>query len=75
MRIEQVNGRYLLCGYILPVDKIKVGQVWAPASGTDREVVVIKVNGDWVTYAGIEQPVYEKDCFSFQCRYCLVLDV
>lgn len=74
MRTELVNGRRLLCGCILPVEKIHPGQQWAPASGGNYTVTVVEVVGEWVTYEGERQPRHAKDFFSFQCRYCLVLD-
>lgn len=74
MRVEKVNDRYLLCGVILPDSWIKEGQKWAPADGGNYENTVLSVKNGWVTYAGDLQPEHTKDCFSFQCRYCLVID-
>lgn len=75
MEYEKVNGRILLTGGMLPVDKILPGQKWAPADGGDYEVIVTKVADGVVTYHndvyGID---HEKDSFSFQCRYCLVIE-
>jgi hypothetical protein len=76
MRVETVNGRHLLCGGIIPRDAVKVGQRWAPASGGNYEVEVVSA-GEWVRYTWTEaggSKSHEKDNFSFQCRYCLVLD-
>jgi hypothetical protein len=74
MRVEIVNGRKLLCGQILKPDQLAVGQTWAPASGSDRTVKIIGINGEWVRYEWEGSTVsHEKDAFSFQCRYCLVL--
>lgn len=75
MRIEQVNGRYLLCGVILNSSDIRSGQVWAPADGSDR-MVLVESGGEWVDYSWEEKgekKVHTKMSFSFQCRYCLVL--
>jgi hypothetical protein len=74
MRVELVNGRYLLCGAILPSEKVTVGQVWAPASGGNYTISVTKREADRVTYEGVSQPEHSKDAFAFQCRYCLVLE-
>lgn len=73
VRVETVNGRYLLCGHILKVGQIKPGQQWAPASGGNSAVTVISIDGGRVRYSGSQQPMHEKDSFSFQCRYCLIL--
>lgn len=75
MRVETVNGRHLLCGHILPIDKIHRGQTWAPADGSNR-TVTIESGGEWVDYSWIEngeKKVHTKMSFAFQCRYCLVL--
>lgn len=74
MRVELQNGRHILCGHILPLERLKVGQVWAAGSGT---VTIVGIDRDWITYEWEEQGKkvwHQKDCFSFQCRYCLVLD-
>ena len=76
MRTELVNNRWLLCGCILPVEAIKVGQEWASASGTNHIVRVAGVEEGWVHYAWMQDGDWtfsEKDSFSFQGRYCLVL--
>lgn len=74
MRTELVNNRWLLCGCILPVEAIKVGQEWYSGSGA---VTVTDVHDDgWVAYSWLERgetKTWVKDQFSFQCRYCLVL--
>lgn len=72
MRVEKVRERYLLCGVILPKNKIKHGQLWAAADGTDHVVRINGVRDDWVGY-NWGGSYNEKDVFSFQCRYCLVL--
>lgn len=77
MRTEKINGRWLLCGCILPKDKIKPGQVWAQADGTDRIVRIAGVRTGWVCYTwadGGPLQYSEKEAFAFQCRYCLVLE-
>ena len=77
MRIERHNGRNIVCGHIYPVSEIKLGSRWAGSSG--HEVTVIKIENDWVTYVWREgedqhKVRHEKDSFSFQCRYCLIVD-
>jgi hypothetical protein len=77
VRTELVNGRWLLCGHILPANKIEVGQVWAPTSGGNHTVTVFDVDQfGWVRYSwldGGKEISNEKEAFAFQCRYCLVL--
>jgi hypothetical protein len=75
-RVEIVNGKRLLCGVILPVARIQVGQTWAAASGSNLTVEVTQVKDGWVEYCWSERGEtrhHFKDSFSFQCRYCLVL--
>lgn len=77
MRIEQVHGRYLLCGNIIPKKEVRPGQTWAPADGSNRTVTVDNADDEWVDYSWTEDGVtktHMKLNFSFQCRYCLVLD-
>lgn len=77
MRVETVNGRHLLCGHILDVSQIHPGQKWAPADGSNREVVVMYTDDDWVHYGWLADGklvTHMKTSFAFQCRYCLVLD-
>jgi len=76
MRHEIVNGCKLVCGHIFKADEIKKGQRWAPVDGSNREVKIIRVEGDWVKYGWEEQgqrKVHEKSSFAFQCRYCKVV--
>lgn len=81
-RIEFVNRRHLLRGVALPPDKIKVGQTWAVADATDFTVTIDEIKGEgqlvWIYYTW-QRPDgrtarHAKDWFSFQCRYCLVLE-
>ena len=74
MRIEVVNGRKLVCGHIFPVNEVEVGQIWAPADGGDREVVITKIDEDTVYYTDSKFGDFHKDAFGFQCRYCKVVD-
>lgn len=75
MRIEVVNGRKLVCGHIFPANEVKVGQIWAPADGSDREVKIIEVTENWVMHKDLKSlEVYRKDAFGFQCRYCKVVE-
>lgn len=77
MRTELIQGRWLLCGTIIPSKNIEQGQLWAAADGTDHTVTIGTVSKDWVGYIynGINgvNKYHERDAFDFQCRYCLVL--
>lgn len=76
MRTELVHGRHILCGVILPISQILPNQQWAAASGNDRTVTIASVTGNWIEYSWNESTGvkwHEKDAFSFQCRYCLIL--
>jgi hypothetical protein len=78
LRIETVNGRHLVRGGILPKDRVRVGQIWAPADGGLSTVEVQAVDSECseVTYQYLERPDLSprsKDNFNFQCRYCLVV--
>ena len=75
MRTEIVNGRKLVCGHIYPLKELKVGTKWAPADGGDRVVEIRGVEGEWIMYGEYgNDRTYEKDHFSFQCRYCLIVE-
>lgn len=77
MRIENINGKYVLCGHILSPEFILSGQVWTRADGSDSEVIITRVDGREVYYWWIENDhmvIHNKDAFSFQCRYSLVID-
>ena len=80
MRIETVNGRKIVCGHIYPKEELAVGQRWAQADGTDRVVVIRELEHTpdgavWVKFGehGSDR-TYEKDWFSFQTRYCRVVE-
>lgn len=75
MRIETINNRKVVCGHIYPLNELAVGQQWAQADGADRVVSIREINGEWVLYGFHgEDRTYEKDYFSFQCRYCKVVE-
>ena len=80
MRVEMINGRNLLCGGVVPKAELKVGQKWAPADGADRVVIIRELisyeDGDINVIYGdhANDTSYEKDSFSFQCRYCLIVE-
>ena len=78
MKINNINGRRLVCQHMFIDDQIKPGQTWAPADGSDYTVTIISVIDGWVVYQYDKSDgaisTHEKDTFSFQVRYCLVVD-
>lgn len=79
MRIQAENGRYIVCGHIFKKAELEVGQQWAQADGANRVVSIRKIetlkDGDVLVHYGEygNDRTFEKDWFSFQCRYCLVV--
>lgn len=73
MKIVNENGRNLVAQHIFKQDEIKPGSTWAPADGSNYTVEVVSVIDGWVTYKDAKGHVYDKDWFSFQTRYCLVV--
>ena len=88
MRIEDWKGKKIVCGHIFPASDIKPGSVWASASLGGYTVTVEKVVArSWVFQGKVrtsydvyyrendgQKRLLDKDHFSFQCRYCLVLE-
>lgn len=71
MRIESHKGYNIVCGHIFPVEELSVGQKWMSSSG--NVVTISDIQDDLVYYAW-ESGSHCKDSFSFQCRYCLILE-
>ena len=88
MRIEEWNGKKIVCEHIFPASEIKVGSVWTSGSLGGYTVTVEKVVARNWFYQGKmktsydvyyrendgEKRLLDKDSFVFQCRYCLVLE-
>lgn len=75
MRLEWKNNKRILCGHILPAQKIKSGQQWMGSSGLIVTVNCVDEFG-WVHYNWIENGElveHQKDSFSFQCRYSVIV--
>lgn len=73
METEVINGRTLVVRHTFPLAELQVGSHWAPADGSDREVEITNTRGEWVEYSDANGVIRDRDWFSFQCRYCLVL--
>lgn len=70
MRTEFIRG----CGVILNRHELATGQIWAAADGSNHTVRIKAVDKGWVSYTWEPNGRHEKDWFSSQCRYCLVLE-
>lgn len=70
---EVVHGRRLVVRHFFHWSEIEPDQRWAPASGADWEVRVLRASEVEVVYTDKNGTQFDKDPFSFQCRYCLVL--
>lgn len=76
MRIEKQGDYNIICGCILPIDCIKPNQQWIGTGNSP--VTVSKVEGGDVYYTWYEKgelKIHHKESFSFQCRYCLIVDL
>ncbi len=77
MRIEIHNGNKIVCGHIYDCSEIKSGQRWQ--SSGNSIVTIHKVNYEtkevlyWYMDNG-KETYHTKDSFSFQCRYCLIIE-
>lgn len=58
----------------LKYEEILIGSIWKPADGSSDFVIVTNKNNDLIYYTHTSDKVsnmYDKDAFSFQCRYSL----
>lgn len=73
METEIINGRSCIVRHTFPLEELKVGSSWMSSSGS--EVEITKIDGEWVYYFDKNNGIfYDKDWFSFQCRYYLIVD-
>lgn len=76
MRIEIQNGLRIICGHIFPANEIFSGEKWM--SSGNSVVTIDRVEDGDVYYYWYENGVkkeHDKDSFSFQCRYCKIVEV
>lgn len=86
MRIENHYGKNIVCGHIFPPEEIEIGSEWQDSTGCCVKVIAKqeinheyngKINkATWISYSRHEKgavKTHEKDSFSFQCRYCLMI--
>lgn len=76
MRVEKHGNYSFVCGHIFPVNELESGQKWCDASGRFH-VTIDKIEDNWVQYSwdeNREKKTHQKDSFSFQCRYFLVVE-
>ena len=82
METKIENGHKFIVGHFFKAHQIQVGSRWIGASGGIVTVEGINSYGStdpWieVTYSwerNGEKFTHEKDAFSFQCRYCLIIE-
>ncbi len=82
METEIINGHRVIVGHIFKGDEIQVGSRWIGASGGIVTVEGLNTYGSttpWYEvvyswYENGEKITHEKDAFSFQCRYCLIVE-
>lgn len=80
VRLEEQDGRTIVCGGILPAKEIRVGQEWVSTSNhvvTIYNVRPIKSHDgniiDHEIYYSWGKKISIKLSFAFQCRYCLIV--
>lgn len=74
MRIEVDGaGRRIVCGHIYPASEIKVGSQWVSSGSNIVTVTKVDEHGE-VFYDQRHGLPHHKSSFSFQCRYCLILE-
>ena len=82
---EIINGHKAIVRHIFNREELKVGSRWIGSSGGIVTIDDIKIYPkmdspkDWyeVYYSwdeGEEKRIHHKDHFSFQCRYCLIVE-
>ena len=82
---EIINGHKAIVRHIFNREELKVGSRWIGSSGGIVTIDDIKIYPkmdspkDWyeVYYSwneGGEKKTHNKDHFSFQCRYCLIVE-
>jgi hypothetical protein len=79
---EIIDGNTKVVRNILKPNEIKVGSRWIRADGSNQIVTVEDVikydSRSLIVYSWVlenqEPEIGEKDLFSFQCRYCLILE-
>ena len=72
MRIETVNGRNIMVGYVYPLAELAVGQEWAQADGTDIVFTIKAIDGQDIAY-GDDTNNFTNHWLEFQTRYCRVV--
>lgn len=80
--IQVTNGHKHIVRHFFKADEIEVGSRWISASGLIVTVEGFESYGSIDPYIEVvyswyengEKKIYEKDVFSFQCRYCLIVE-
>lgn len=74
MRIEvDKHGNKIVCGHIYPANEIKIGSRWVSSGSNFVTVTRVDEHGE-VYYDQRRGDPHHKNYFSFQCRYCLIIE-
>ena len=85
---EIINGHKCIVRHIFNREELKVGTRWVPADGVNLVVTIDEIKiypasdheeHHWyeIYYSGElngEKYAHHKDHFSFQCKYCLIVE-
>jgi len=80
LTVEKINGFNVVVGHIFEKEDLVVNSHWVPADGSLGVVKIVAIEKTdslyWVAYSYNydSKKIYEKDSFSFQCRYCLIVE-
>lgn len=79
METEIINGHKAVVRHIFKKEELEVGSRWTAADGSKGIIVIrnIEPQGElWQVQYGYHgsDTTYEKDHFSFQCRYCKIVE-
>ena len=75
METEVHSGKTIVVRHKFAADEIEVGSKWMSSGGS--VVTIFENDGEWITYQWEESTgtkYHTKDSFSFQTRYCLIID-
>jgi len=72
MELYRAEGVNQVIRHMFKFEEILVGSTWI--SSSSWRVKVTSAEDDWITYVDHNGIEHEKDTFSFQCRYCLVVE-
>lgn len=76
---DEIKGHKAVVGHFFEASEIEIGSRWIGSSGNIVTVADLIKYNDWykVVYTwveNVEELLNEKDLFSFQCRYFLIVE-